>query len=990
MNGMGGLPVLAAETAVSQQMLQDTAQADISAVGSSAVQDTANAEESVEQTALTDGSTERASENDAAQDQAANGSSQAESGESGAQVGTGAGGSQAETEDGKEEQSQTAGSDSGTQDQDSAEMDTAAQAEAAKSPKRAPASANQCVAVTAETFKQLSGMLLNEGNDQSCEGAGTYSPGATVHVVYHNCGWYDQKPIGCKAVYQGLGEGEHGGNGFLRVYDTFTGGIAIQQCKGVRATFQFFYESDPSKTPIDVENSFITSGSLNDCESVRYDNNPKETIYVDTPTDIIRGDDGTIIGTSAQEDSRAAAVIPIQGTTHQFTFGSTDVRYERNGVYFIIYTLNTYTMGRPYNYFRYKVTTEAVNGTITPTNEEVYKGDDFRAEYKPGENHFLDSITVDGQPQDPAVYTNEYLFEKVEADHSIKVVYVTPKAPVLTPMPKGSEENIDGKAVLSQDEIVYAVDVENPAHYATDVTVTVPLPEGTEFVSADNGGTLQDGKVIWQIPMEGSPAEGDPTAQRVTFTVRVTDGLKNKSFGTQAEAVWHGLPSDVSLPSEPVINYVLLEPEKSARHQDGRDADGTYAAHDEKITYTIETTNPMPQDMPVRITDPVPAGMQFVSADNGGSLQDGSVVWNVTVPAQGSISVTWTGLVPSGSQGIILSNTASAHWEAARAVDLASNEVRTPVMMDPVKKVCDTDGNDIHKKALKIRDEVVYQITFYNSDEKEHEFTITDVLPDGMECVSISDGGRWEGETVRWTMKVPANTCRILSVRAKLSSPVGGTKIANKAVIRADGRDFPTNEVANYTMTIPRKRVFRVSDNTQREEAQINGQTVEDQEELLFTITVRNPKDYAQTIRIRDQISAMDLGITEIEDGECNEGRDVITWVVPDVPAGKTAKVSFKAKALADDKEKTVRNCAYASIDGTELCSNTVMVKIAAKKPEETVKTPETGEDISTPSTGPENKSAGTGDDSLMRLWICLIGCSCAVLAVWMLHRRKN
>ena len=981
-----GVPVLAAETAVSQQLIQEEAQMEQSAANGNE-----KSEVSVKEASVADVSADQSAQEVDSGENAGNTVPQNDVGADAA--GTAKADTADQTADSAKIQQEKMNNGADAQAQQSIQTE-AAQAKAASVQTEA---ANQCVAVTAETFKQLSGMLLNEKNDQSCEGAGEYGPDATVHAVYHNCGWYDQKPIGCIAVYQGMGEGIHGhDDAFMRINDTFTGGIDIRKCKGVQATFQFFYESDPSRNPINIENSFVTVGSLNDRESIRYENNPTETVYVDTPTDIRRDASGTIIGSSDAEDNRSAVVIPIQGTTQRFTFGSTDERYQCNGIYYILYTLNTYTMGRPYDYFRYKVITEVENGTITPSDEKVHKGDDFKAEYQPEEKHLLDSITVDGQSQDLAANTSEYLFKNVEADHNIKVVYVAPKAPILTPMQKGSEKNIDKEAVLSQDEIVYAVDVENPAHHAMDVTVTVPLPEGTEFESADNDGTLQDGTVIWKIHMGASPAEGDPVAQRVSFIVRVTDALKNKNFGTQAQADWYGLPSDVSLSSEPVVNYVLQEPQKSARHQDGRDADGTYAACNEKIAYTIETANPLPQDMSVRITDPVPAGLQFESADNGGTLQDGSVVFNVTVPAQGRISVTWTALIPSGAQGTILSNTASAHWEVTRSADLMSNEIRTPVMMDPVKKVCDTDGNDIHKKALKIRDEVVYNITFYNSDEKEHEFTITDVLPTGMECVSASDGGRWNGRTVRWTMNVPAKTRRTLSIRAKLSRPVGGTKIVNQAIVNVDGRDFPTNEVANYTMEIPRKRVFRAGDHTQREEAQIDGQTVEDQEELLFTITVRNPKDYAQTIRIRDQISAMDLGITEIEDGECNEGRDVITWVVHDVPAGKSAKVSFRARALADDKEKTVRNCAYASMDGTELCTNTVMVKIAAKKAEETDKTSDgetkgkPHEEDSARAAGAEEQSVGTGDDSQIRIWSCLIVCSCAVLALWLMRRRRN
>ncbi len=62
--------------------------------------------------------------------------------------------------------------------------------------------------------------------------------------------------------------------------------------------------------------------------------------------------------------------------------------------------------------------------------------------------------------------------------------------------------------------------LSNPTGFVPNkVTIIDPLPAGLEYVSASNGGSLQNGQVVWQLP--GWPI-GAPADQRtVTFTAKV-------------------------------------------------------------------------------------------------------------------------------------------------------------------------------------------------------------------------------------------------------------------------------------------------------------------------------------------------------------------------------------------------------------------------------------------------------------------------------------
>jgi uncharacterized repeat protein (TIGR01451 family) len=67
---------------------------------------------------------------------------------------------------------------------------------------------------------------------------------------------------------------------------------------------------------------------------------------------------------------------------------------------------------------------------------------------------------------------------------------------------------------------------------ATGVKITDPVPANTSFVSADNGGTVQNGVVTWNgltVPKAGSSGTpGVPGVLQVHFTVSIANALQNK------------------------------------------------------------------------------------------------------------------------------------------------------------------------------------------------------------------------------------------------------------------------------------------------------------------------------------------------------------------------------------------------------------------------------------------------------------------------------
>lgn len=71
---------------------------------------------------------------------------------------------------------------------------------------------------------------------------------------------------------------------------------------------------------------------------------------------------------------------------------------------------------------KYTITTEVVNGNISP-NQEVVRGGDSKIEYTPKDGYKLKKITVDGNEVEKSKFDKEYNFTKVNDNHKIKVEY---------------------------------------------------------------------------------------------------------------------------------------------------------------------------------------------------------------------------------------------------------------------------------------------------------------------------------------------------------------------------------------------------------------------------------------------------------------------------------------------------------------------------------------------------------------------------------------
>lgn len=269
----------------------------------------------------------------------------------------------------------------------------------------------------------------------------------------------------------------------------------------------------------------------------------------------------------------------------------------------------TYTKPGKYSYTIREVHGADETAAITQWDDSVYTVNVTVADNGAGKLHITDfTVESDGSNYIGISFTNRY-----EADPN----------PTKT-VTDESRNNIDNTLVSPGQKLTYTIHWVNNAVDATgkytpaEITVTDTVPANTTFDSADNDGMWDktDNKVTWKFNAEPN-TEGD-----VSFTVKVNESISGENGEINNSALVGNRTTNIT------HNYL---PGKTA----DKDANTTLKVGDE-LTYTIKYKNLEDAAATVTVTDAVPAGTEFVSADNDGVCENGTVTWNIADVASGT------------------------------------------------------------------------------------------------------------------------------------------------------------------------------------------------------------------------------------------------------------------------------------------------------------------------------------------------------------------
>jgi uncharacterized repeat protein (TIGR01451 family) len=193
-----------------------------------------------------------------------------------------------------------------------------------------------------------------------------------------------------------------------------------------------------------------------------------------------------------------------------------------------------------------------------------------------------------------------------------------------------SAEDLNGAPLYVGDEIEFTVTVTNEGATTTGVVITDTLPAGVQLSGAEPFGYTGPNPLVWDVGSLGVGAEWTGT-----ITVEV-DGLFDPLEGNfasvssdQVDYQQSDLVGDWDVENSLVITKVA------------EDLNGAPLHVGDEIEYTIVVTNDAAVTTGVIVTDSLPSGVGFISADPASGGTD-PLTWDAGDMNPGEL---WTGTV---------------------------------------------------------------------------------------------------------------------------------------------------------------------------------------------------------------------------------------------------------------------------------------------------------------------------------------------------------
>ncbi|TMQ67312.1 MAG: DUF11 domain-containing protein, partial [Candidatus Eisenbacteria bacterium] len=319
--------------------------------------------------------------------------------------------------------------------------------------------------------------------------------------------------------------------------------------------------------------------------------------------------------------------------------------------------------------------------------------------------------------------------------------------------------------------ITYTIVVGNHGPtVALAVVVRDTLPAGVTFVSANNGGTASSGVVTW--PAVATLANGDSITRTVTVTAPVAGTLVNVARANTSSADPDSTNNNGSAAANRVTTTVTALADLSLSKTGPATVDAA-----QNLTYTIVVDNNGPSNAAsVVVRDTLPAGVTFVSADNGGTASNGVVTWPAVASLAngGSImrSVTVTAPATGTLVNVARANAATADPDTTNNNgSAAANRVTTTVT-----ELADLSLAKSGPATVNAASNFSYTIlTTNNGPSGAASVVVQDTLPAGVTFVAADNGGAESGGVVTWPAVASLANGGSITRTVTVTAPATGT-----------------------------------------------------------------------------------------------------------------------------------------------------------------------------------------------------------------------
>jgi uncharacterized repeat protein (TIGR01451 family) len=406
---------------------------------------------------------------------------------------------------------------------------------------------------------------------------------------------------------------------------------------------------------------------------------------------------------------------------------------------------------------------------------------------------------------------------------------------------------------------------------ATQVIIGDLLPAGVTFVSATpSQGSYAAGTGHWTV---GSLALNAQATMSIAATVTRSGQIDNTAalislLQTDSNAANNSATATVNVPT--AADLAVTKTPSTTRPDVGSN-----------VTYTITATNNGPDDATgVTVSDPMPAGLTFVSATPPAGTSYAAGVWTIGNLANGaSASLPLVATVDVAGPVTNTATIAGTKFDPVSGNNSATATVDQRIDLVVTKSVVPLKPNVGTNATFTI------QVSNVGANTANH-VVIRDLLPAGLTYVSDTGAGAYDSSSGDWTVgSIAPEGSLSLDIVARVDSQA---PVVNTASVHSvdETQTDTTNDSDTATVTPPWAdlAVTKTVDNATPE----MGDTV------TFTVAVQNiGPDGATNVVIHDALPA---GITWVSDD--GDGDYVLTtgdWAVGSIASGATATLHVTA-----------------------------------------------------------------------------------------------
>jgi uncharacterized repeat protein (TIGR01451 family) len=429
---------------------------------------------------------------------------------------------------------------------------------------------------------------------------------------------------------------------------------------------------------------------------------------------------------------------------------------------------------------------------------------------------------------------------------------------------------------------------------ADQFTVTLVQPDGRTATSATTTGTDNSATTDnWPVTQNATytitdtMAAGSPTpASEYIQSIACTDGNGNTATVGGSAGSW-------TLPISAATDYTCVVTNRAAANLSlQKSASPSPAVPGTNETYTLTVANRGPSTaVNATVTDPLPAGLSFVSADG-------------CTAADGTVRCAAGDLAPGARRTFTLVTAVAADLPKGTIANTATTRSDTPDP-DPSDNSSTTTTPDepsadlsIVKRASSSRPvpgrPLTFELTVSNvGPSAATDVTVSDPLPKGLSFVSASDGCSFAAGTVTCAAGTLAPgrsvTYRVVT---RVASSVTGP-LRNTATVRSSSGDpDPGNNSSTVDVPPGPEADLSITKTPSLDSVGVGGQ-------LFYTLVVKNdgPSD-AQDVVVRDVAGAglTLLGARGGQGSSCTVTASSVTCGLGTLAAGGSAQVLVNAR----------------------------------------------------------------------------------------------